>query len=99
MAVHRVWDRPASVLRLGRTAATSVHRQEIISVLERASRDNDFLARLASQDEGTLQGYTLTSQEKAALLSGDLPWVEARLGKLNAQQRIWFECRLQQEIW
>jgi hypothetical protein len=77
----------------------SVHRQEIRRVLERASHDNDFLARLASQDERALQGYTLTSEEQAALLSGDIRWVEARLGKLNARQCTWFECRLQQEIW
>ena len=76
-----------------------VHEEAILSVLERAAEDNDFLARLADQDPQALADYDLTWDERAALLSGDIQWVESRVGKLDARQRTWLDCRLQQEIW
>jgi hypothetical protein len=73
--------------------------EEIIRVLARAARDNSFIALLTYQGEEALQGYGLTWREKAALLSGDIGWIEAHVGKLNAWLRTWLDCRLQQEIW
>jgi hypothetical protein len=77
----------------------SVNKEEIIRVLARAARDNRFIARLTHQGEDALQGYGLNWREKAALLSGDIGWIEAHVGKLSAWLRTWLECRLQQEIW
>jgi hypothetical protein len=73
--------------------------KEIRRVLERAAQDNDFIAQLTYRGDEALRGYDLTWQAKAALLSGDLGWIEARLGKLDARLRTWLDCRLQQEIW
>jgi len=72
---------------------------EILRVLERASRDNDFIAQMTDRGCKALAGYHLTFEETAALLSGDIRWIEARVGKLDARQRTWLECRLQQESW
>jgi len=72
---------------------------EMRRVLERAARDNSFIAELTHRGAKALEGYKLTMQAKAALLSGDIRWVEARLGKLNDRLRIWLDCRLAQEIW
>jgi hypothetical protein len=77
----------------------SVNTEEIIRVLARAARDNRFIARLTHHGEEALQGYGLSWREKAALLSGDLAWIEAHVGKLGAWLRTWLDCRLQQEIW
>ncbi len=71
----------------------------ILDVLERAAEDDDFIAQLTDHGHEALQGYRLTWGEEAALLSGDLGWIEARVGKLDARQRTWLECRLQQEKW
>lgn len=69
-------------------------------MLERAAKDNSFIAQLTYRGDEALQGYDLTWQERAALLSGDIRWIEERLGKkLDARQRTWLDCRLQQEIW
>ena len=77
-----------------------VNREEIVRVLERAAEDDDFIAQLTYWRDEALQGYDLTWQERAALLSGDIRWIEARLGrKLNPRLRTWLDCRLQQEIW
>lgn len=73
--------------------------EEILRVLRRAAADNDFIAQLTDQGSLALQGYDLSQQAKAALVSGDLPWVEARVGKLTARLRTWIDRRLQQEIW
>jgi len=76
-----------------------VNAAEILRVLDRAANDDDFVAQLTYDGSMALQGYNLTQEEKAALLSGDIGWIEARVGKLDAHLRTWLECRLQQEIW
>ena len=76
-----------------------VNAAEILRVLDRAAKDNSFIAQLTYHGSETLRNYDLTNEEKAALLSGDIRWIEARVGKLNARLRTWLDCRLQQEIW
>jgi hypothetical protein len=95
----RARNRPASATRVRPGLGSRIHRQEILQVLERAAEDNGFIAELTDGGEGALEGYNLTVQERAALLSGDIRWLEARLGKLDARQRTWLNCRLQQERW
>ncbi len=74
-------------------------RGEVLRVLEKAAVDPDFIAALTYRGSETLEGYDLTMEEKAALLSGDIAWIEAHVGRLDARLRTWLECRLQQEIW
>ena len=76
-----------------------VNKEEMLRVLVRAAEDNDFIARLTYQGDEALEPYGLNWREKAALLSGDVRWIEAHLGKLNARLRTWLDCRLQQEMW
>ena len=73
--------------------------EAVVTVLERAADDLDFIAQLTHQGSKTLQGYNLTLEEKAVLLSGDINWIEAHVGKLDERLSTWLECRLQQEIW
>ena len=73
--------------------------EEILRVLKRAAVDDGFIAQLTVQGSQALLGYDLSQQAKAALVSGDLAWIETRVGKLSAQLRTWIDCRLQQEIW
>ncbi len=77
----------------------SVHKHEILRVLERAANDDGFIAQMTYRGDVALRGYRLSAQEKAALLSGDIGWIEARIGKLTSRQSTWLWCRLQQEIW
>jgi hypothetical protein len=72
---------------------------EVLRVLDRAAADNGFIAELTYRGSKALEGYRLTLKAKAALLSGDIRWIEARVGKLDARLRTWLDCRLQQEIW
>jgi hypothetical protein len=89
-----VLERPAERVSIG------IRQQRgLLAVLARAAVDPAFIGCLTDDGESALSGYDLTWQEKAALLSGDIRWIESRFGKLAASQRIWLDCRLQQEKW
>jgi hypothetical protein len=68
-------------------------------VLKRAATDDGFIAQLTREGSKALQRYDLSQQARAALLSGDIRWIEARVGRLNTHLRTWLNCRLEQEIW
>jgi hypothetical protein len=68
-------------------------------VLGKARDDTNFLARLSENPDKTLKDYDLTSEEKAALASGDIRWIESKLGTLGEPLRTWLTARLAQEKW
>jgi len=79
--------------RLGR-------REAILEVLARAADDSEFLAQLADNPSEALKGYcTLTQEELAALVSGDVEQIESWVGKLDRRLATWLWCRLSQEKW
>ena len=75
-------------------------REAILAVLARAADDSQFLARLAENpSEALSKYYTLTQEELAALISGDIKKIEGWLGKLDERHATWLWCRLSQEKW
>lgn len=74
-------------------------KEAILDVLARAADDHKFLARLAEDPVKVLREYNLTSEERAALASGDLRRIESWVGKLDRRLSTWVWCRLQQEKW
>ena len=75
-------------------------KEAILAVLARAADDSQFLARLADNPTETLsEYYTLTQEEVAALVSGDIKKIEGWLGKLDQRHATWLWCRLSQEKW
>jgi hypothetical protein len=73
--------------------------RDVLRVLERAADENGFIAALTHRGSRAFEGYHLTAEAKAALLSGDIRWIEAHMGKLSERQQTWLWCRLGQEIW
>ena len=71
----------------------------LLAVLAKARDDGHFLARLAEDPTEALKGYDLTSEEKTALSSGDIRWIESKLGVLDEPLRTWLTARLAQEKW
>jgi hypothetical protein len=70
----------------------------VIAVLKRAASESDFLARLAQNPwEALKEYYSLTSEERAALASGDIKKIESWVGKLDKELATWLWCRLSQE--
>jgi hypothetical protein len=74
-------------------------KEAVLEVLARAADDHKFLARLAEDPAKVLKEYDLTSEERAALASGDLRRIESWVGKLDKRLSTWVWCRLQQEKW
>jgi formate/nitrite transporter len=85
--------------KLKEPAALDTGGKAILTVLGRARDDSSFLARLAEDPEQVLKDYDLTSEEKAALASGDIRWIESKLGILDEPLRTWLTARLAQEKW
>jgi len=76
-----------------------VHRDELLTVLERAATDKEFFTELMEQAADALDSYTLTGAEKLALLTGDITWIEEQVGPLTKEQRRWLDLRRSAEIW
>jgi len=71
---------------------------EVLAVLKRAATESEFLARLADDPHEALKEYySLTSEERAALASGDIKKIESWVGKLDKELATWLWCRLSQE--
>ncbi len=71
----------------------------VLAVLDRATQDNAFLARLAENPAKALKEYDLTPEEKIAVASGDIRKIESWVGKLDERLKKWLVARLAQEKW
>jgi predicted molibdopterin-dependent oxidoreductase YjgC len=71
----------------------------VLAVLDRATQDNAFFARLAENPAEALKEYDLTPDERAAIASGDIRKIESWVGKLDERLKKWLIARLQQEKW
>jgi hypothetical protein len=75
-------------------------REELLAVLKRAAEESEFLAQLADNPHQALKEYySLTTEERAALASGDIGKIESWVGKLDKELATWLWCRLSQEKW
>jgi formate/nitrite transporter len=79
--------------------ALDAETKAVIAVLAKARDDNAFLAQLSESPGKALEGYDLSNEAKAALASGDLNWLESRMGFLDEPLRTWVSSRLSQEKW
>lgn len=69
----------------------------ILTVLERAAEDNQFLTALAENPAGALSSYDLTAEHRKALEEGDMAALERWVGPLSPRLRIWLKARFKQE--
>jgi hypothetical protein len=81
------------------TDALDAETKALIGVLAKARDDDAFLAQLSENPDKVLKGYSLSNEAKAALASGDLHWLESRMGFLDEPLRTWLSSRLSQEKW
>jgi DNA-binding NtrC family response regulator len=75
-----------------------VHKEEILRVLDRASGDSDFVFKLLHRWADALEEYPLTGPEKLALLTGDIEWIEKRVGPLTEKQKRWLQRPLNADV-
>jgi FixJ family two-component response regulator len=77
---------------------TLIHKEQILTILDRASTDGDFVYNLLHHWADALDDYNLTGPEKLALLTGDIEWIEKHTGPLTAKQKRWLQRPLSAEI-
>ncbi|MFZ5571022.1 MAG: response regulator [Thermodesulfobacteriota bacterium] len=76
-----------------------IHKEEVLKVLELGAVDFDFRRELLNNGADALDGFQLTGPEKLAIITGDIAWIEAHVGALSPDQKVWLEARLGAEIW
>jgi len=85
---------PAEVPAGGRIEADMVRE-----VLRLAARDEGFGQRLLREGSRVLSGFGLSREAQAAIVSGDIVWIERQCGELSAEERDSLQRRLEAEIW
>lgn len=91
--------RKALSARPGGDADETIHRGEIIRLLERAAVDQNLVYELMHCGADALADYELTNAEKLAILTADIEWIEKQVGQLSSTQRKWLDARRNSEIW
>ena len=76
-----------------------IQKREVVKVLNRTSEDEVFWKDLIEKGSSALQEYTLSSEAKAAILSGDLKWINENIGELTQKQLMFIFKRLEMEAW
>ncbi len=56
-------------------------KEAVLAVLERATEDITFYGQLSEDYAKALQDYDLIREERAALASGDVRWIESHIGR------------------
>jgi DNA-binding NtrC family response regulator len=70
-----------------------IHDEEVLKVLNRASREPAFARDLHTREADALEEYNLTAAEKLALVTGDVEWLEQYIGALEPKHKRLFEAR------
>ena len=70
--------------------------QEVLAtaVLAKAVGDDTFFTRLAREPDKVLKNYKLNPEERAALSTGDVSWLESKVGALDDPLGTWLTLRL-----
>jgi DNA-binding response OmpR family regulator len=76
-----------------------IQKREVIRVLNRTAHEPDFWHELMETGSEALQGYRLSRQAKAAIVSGDVEWLRKHVGDLTENQLQFIYKRLEREDW
>ena len=71
----------------------------MIRVLNRTAEDEIFWTDLMEKGSEALADYQLTHEAKAAIVSGDLNWINRNVGELTQKQLMFIYKRLEREAW
>jgi len=76
-----------------------IQKREVTNVLNRTAEDEEFWTELMESGSEALQEYHLSSEAKAAIISGDLKWINEHVGELTQKQLMFIFKRLEREVW
>jgi len=76
-----------------------IQKREVIKVLNKTAEDEEFWTELMEKGSEVLQDYHLSGEAKAAIISGDLKWINEHVGELTQKQLMFIFKRLEREVW
>lgn len=76
-----------------------IQKDEVVRVLDRTAEDGKFWRALMEQGSDALKDYRLSPEAKAAIVSGDLAWINKNIGPLSKEQLDFIYKRLEREAW
>jgi len=76
-----------------------IQRREVTRILDRTAQDRAFWRELMEMGSQALRDYHLSSEAKAAIVSGDLRWINQNVGELTQKQLMFIYKRLEREAW
>lgn len=76
-----------------------IQKREVLSVLSRTADDMHFWGELMENGSEALADYRLSYAAKAAIVSGDLKWINENVGELTQKQLKFIYKRLEREAW
>jgi len=76
-----------------------IQRREVTRVLDRTVQDRTFWKDLIQVGSEALKSYHLSNEAKAAIVSGDLGWINQNVGELTQKQLMFIYKRLEREAW
>ena len=76
-----------------------IQKRQVTQVLNRTTEDRGFWRELMEKGSEALEGYQLSLEAKAAIVSGDLKWINEHVGELTQKQLMFIYKRLEREAW
>lgn len=76
-----------------------IERREVMRVLNRAADDPEFWRELMEEGAKALSEYNLSVEAKAAIVSGDLSWINEHIGELTQKQMLFLHKRMETALW
>ena len=76
-----------------------IQKRQVTQVLNRTTEDRGFWRELMEKGSVALEGYQLSLEAKAAIVSGDLKWINEHVGELTQKQLMFIYKRLEREAW
>jgi ActR/RegA family two-component response regulator len=76
-----------------------IQKREVSQILNRTAEDSDFWKDLMENGSNALEAYPLSAEAKAAIVSGDLKWINENIGELTQKQLMFIYKRLEREAW
>ena len=76
-----------------------IQKREVARVLNRTAEDPEFWRDLMEIGSAALEEYPLSAEAKAAIVSGDLKWINTNVGELTQKQLMFIYKRLEREAW
>ncbi|MCP3889826.1 MAG: response regulator [Desulfobulbaceae bacterium] len=99
-ALQKIHEEEARIKnKVAQEESKLIEKREVIRILDRTAEDQRFWTDLMENDSEVLAGYNLSYEAQAAIMSGDLGWINRNIGELTQKQLMFITIKCGCEIW